>query len=83
MLAILQLIILLTSAVYGFVPHGDIGTSAAAKAAMFPLQQQNGRPNDIAVYDPGVGEYCTVNTIYSHLIRKTWATFVVFLSLGL
>lgn len=54
LLTILQLFILITHDVYGFVPRGDFVTSA--KAATSSLQQQNVRPNDIAVYDPGVGE---------------------------
>lgn len=55
LLILLQSIILITNVVYGFVPRGDFGTSA--KAAASSLQQQNARPNDIAVYDPGVGNY--------------------------
>lgn len=57
LLTVLQLIVLVTNAVYGFVPRGDAGISAASKAAILPLQQhQNEQPNDIAVYDPGVGK---------------------------
>lgn len=54
LLTFLQSIILITNVVYGFVPRGDYATSA--KAAASPLQQQNARPNDISVYDPGVGK---------------------------